>query len=267
MVKLIFLYAVVTPLALVAVPAAAQSPVPAPREILGYEIGERFTDHAGLLRYMEALAARTPAVRVRRYGETNEGRALLQVVIAGPEYLARLDDILARNRELTNPETSEQRAREIAAANPAIVYFSYGVHGNESSSSEAALLTAWSLASGGADVRGVLDSVVVIIDPAVNPDGRDRYVNWYQQARGSKPNPNPEAREHAEPWPGGRTNHYYFDLNRDWAWMTQTETRARLSTWDHWSPQVHVDFHEMSATSSYFFFPATPPINPLYPPH
>jgi hypothetical protein len=245
----------------------AQSTVPSPRDVLGYDVGERFTDHAGLVRYLETLAARVPNLRVRRYGETNEGRPLLQVVIARPEYLARLDDILARNRELTDPETPESRARELAAANPAIVYFSYGVHGNESSSSEAALWTTWSLASGAPEVRAVLDSAVVIIDPAVNPDGRDRYVNWYRQALGSRPNPNPESREHAEPWPAGRTNHYHFDLNRDWAWMTQVETRARLSTWDLWSPQVHVDFHEMSPNSSYFFFPATPPINPLYPAH
>src|SRR5262245_9810005 len=250
-----------------ATPLAGQTRVPSPADVLGYGLGERFTDHASIVRYLEALAAAAPNVRVRDYGRTNEDRRLLQVLIARPEYLARLDEILARNRELNDPNTSEARAREISAANPAVVYFSYGVHGNESSSSEAALWTAWSLASNAPEVSGVLDSVVVVIDPAVNPDGRDRYVGWYRQARGATPNPNPESREHAEPWPGGRTNHYYFDLNRDWAWMTQVETRGRLATWDYWSPQVHVDFHEMSPSSSYFFFPATPPINPLYPPH
>src|SRR5690606_15975292 len=135
------------------------------------------------------------------------------------------------------------------------------------SSSEAALWTAWDLASGHESVAGVLDSVIVIIDPAVNPDGRDRYVNWFRQAMGLRPNPNPEAWEHWEPWPGGRFNHYLFDLNRDWAWATQPETRARLATWSHWTPQVHVDFHEMDYQSSYFFFPAAKPINPAYPAH
>src|SRR5687768_12458551 len=245
----------------------AQTRVQSPRDFLGYEMGEHFTDHASIVRYFDALAAAAPIVRLRRYGDTNENRPLLQVLIARQDYLARLDEILARNRELANPATSEARAREIAATNPAVVYFSYGVHGNESSSSEAALWTAYHLASGDNAVRGVLDSVVVVIDPTVNPDGRDRYVNFYRIARGVKPNPNPEAREHFEPWPGGRTNHYYFDLNRDWAWLTQKETRARLATWDYWTPQVHVDFHEMSASSSYFFFPAAAPINPLYPPH
>ncbi|HEU4456525.1 MAG TPA: M14 family metallopeptidase, partial [Longimicrobium sp.] len=156
---------------------------------------------------------------------------------------------------------------QLADGNPAVVYFSYGVHGNESSSSEAAMWTAWDLAREAPEVRGVLDSVVVIIDPVTNPDGRDRYVSWYGSVRGMRPDPDPQAREHREPWPGGRFNHYLFDLNRDWSWATQAETRARLATWWRWNPQVHVDFHEMFYNSSYFFFPAAAPINPIYPAH
>lgn len=252
-----------------AVPALAQAPatVPSPAEVLGHELGERFTDHAGVVRYMEALDASSPRVQVRRYGTTVEGRPLLQVVIAREDYMARLDEVLALNRELSDPDTPPARAREIAARNPAVVYFSYGVHGNESSSSEAAMWTAWDLARGAESVAGVLDSVVVVIDPAVNPDGRDRYVNWYRQAVGAKPNPSPQAREHFEPWPGGRYNHYLFDLNRDWAWLSQPESRARIATWGTWTPQVHVDFHEMGWRSNYFFFPAAEPINPIYPEH
>ncbi len=125
--------------------------------------------------------------------------------------------------------------------------------------------TAWDLARGAAEVRGVLDSVVVIIDPVTNPDGRDRYVSWYRSVRGARPNPDPQSREHREPWPGGRFNHYLFDLNRDWAWGTQRETRQRLTTWWRWNPQVHVDFHEMGYNSTYFFFPAAAPINPIDP--
>jgi hypothetical protein len=257
---------------LLAQPASARqsdrnSVPPSPAEVLGHELGARFTDHAGVVRYMEALAAASPLVQVQRYGETPEGRPLLQVVIARADYRARLDEILDRNRELSEPETSEARARQIAASNPAVLYFSYGVHGNESSSSEAALWTAWDLARGAASVAGVLDSAVVIIDPVVNPDGRDRYVGWYRQAKGAERSENPDSREHWEPWPGGRVSHYLFDLNRDWAWMSQPETRARLATWKRWTPQVHVDFHEMSPNSSYFFFPAATPINPLYPQH
>lgn len=240
---------------------------PSPAAVLGYELGERFTDAAGVVRYMEVLASASPLVEVRRYGESVEGRPLVQVVIARPEHASRLAEILAGNRELADPSTPESRARELAARDPAVVYLTYGVHGNEASSSEAALWTAWDLARGAGSVAGVLDSVVVVMDPVANPDGRDRYVGWYRQVVGRSANANPEAWEHWEPWPGGRYNHYLFDLNRDWAWATQRETRARLATWGEWSPQVHVDFHEMNWESTYFFFPAAPPINPLYPEH
>jgi hypothetical protein len=240
---------------------------PSPSQVLGYELGDRFTDVADAVRYLDALAAASPRVRLRRYGESVEGRPLIHVVVGREDNLARLDEILARNRELADPATTEARAREIAATTPAVVYFSYGVHGNESSSTEAALWTAWDLASASETASTGLDSALLVIDPMLNPDGRDRYVNWYRHTRGAQPNPSAESREHWEPWPGGRVNHYLFDLNRDWAWGTQQETRARLAAWDFWTPEVHVDFHEMDHTSSYFFFPAAAPINPLYPAH
>ncbi|MFL5538834.1 MAG: M14 family zinc carboxypeptidase [Longimicrobiaceae bacterium] len=249
-------------------PSAAQAAPPSPAQVLGYELGERFTPYAGVQQYAKALAAAAPdRVRYLPYGETYEGRELFQLVFARPDVMARLDQVLAANAELGRPETSAQRAAQVAAENPAVVYFSYGVHGNESSSSEAAMWTAWDLARGAPEVRGVLDALVVVIDPTVNPDGRDRYVSWFRSVRGARPNPDPQAREHREPWPGGRFNHYLFDLNRDWSWATQRETRQRLATWWRWNPQVHVDFHEMGYNSSYFFFPATAPINPIYPPY
>ncbi|HEU0052948.1 MAG TPA: M14 metallopeptidase family protein, partial [Longimicrobium sp.] len=253
-------------LALITAPAAAQQAPPSPAQVLGYELGDEFTPYAGVQQYAKALDAASDRVEYRAYGRTYEGRELFQLVIARPENLARLDAILSANAELAHG-ASEARAREIAASNPAVVYFSYGVHGNESSSSEAAMWTAWDLAREAPEVRGVLDNLVVIIDPVTNPDGRDRYVQWYRSVRGERPNPSPQAREHREPWPGGRFNHYMFDLNRDWSWATQVETKSRLATWWRWNPQVHVDFHEMGYNSTYFFFPATAPINPIYPPY
>jgi hypothetical protein len=244
---------------------AVSNTVPSPREVLGHGVGERFTDAAGVVRYMEALAAASPEVRVEPYGETLEGRQLLRVVLARADRMARLDEVLDRNRELANPETPESRAREIAADNPLIVYFSFGIHGRESSSSEAAIWLAWELATGSSWTQSVLDSVVVVMDPVLNPDGRDRYVNWYRQARALRPNPSPYSWEHIEPWPGGRFSHYLFDLNRDWAWLTQPESRLRRAGWSRWTPQVHVDFHEMGWLDNYLFFPAEDPINPLYP--
>ncbi|HEX2189807.1 MAG TPA: M14 family metallopeptidase, partial [Longimicrobiaceae bacterium] len=254
-------------LALLALPlgAAAQQAPPSPAEFLGYPMGRHFTPYAGVRDYARALADASPRVEYRPYGVTPERRELFQLVIATPENLARLDPILAANAELTRPETSAERARQLAASNPAVVYFSYGVHGNESSSSEAGMWTAWDLARGAPEVAGALDSLVVVIDPVANPDGRDRYVHWFTSVVGETPDPDPQSREHREPWPGGRFNHYLFDLNRDWSWGTQPETRARLATWNRWNPQVHVDFHEMSPNSSYFFFPASAPINPIYP--
>ncbi|HVH12460.1 MAG TPA: M14 family zinc carboxypeptidase, partial [Longimicrobium sp.] len=245
---------------------SAQQAPPSPQDVLGYALGERFTPYAGVQRYARALADASDQVDYRPYGVTPEGRELFQLVIATPQNLQRLNAILAANAELARGASAE-RAREIASSNPAVVYFSYGVHGNESSSSEAALYTAWDLARGAPEVADVLDQVVVIMDPVTNPDGRDRYVGWFTSVVGARPNVNPQAREHREPWPGGRFNHYLFDLNRDWSWATQPETQARLATWWQWNPQVHVDFHEMFYNSTYFFFPAAAPINPIYPEH
>ncbi|NNK47306.1 MAG: hypothetical protein HKP01_00375, partial [Gemmatimonadetes bacterium] len=244
--------------------ARAQS-VPSPGEILGYELGDRFTDASAVVRYAEALAAASNQVDLVRYGETAEGRPLSLLVIArnrGPE---RVDRVLQANARLTDPELNSADASAIARENPAIVWFTYGVHGDESASTEAALWTAYDLAAGGEGTADVLDSLIVVIDPNANPDGRDRYVQWYAGASGRRPNPEAASREHRQPWPGGRYNHYLFDLNRDWTWATQAETRARLEAWRRWNPQVHVDFHEMGYTSSYFFFPAAEPLNPIYP--
>ncbi len=245
-------------------PVPAQQ-IPSPADHLGYDIGGDFTPVSGIAHYFFALAEASDRVSVHPYGETYEGRPLLQVLVASPTHRGRLEEILELNRELTLPETSEARAREIIRTNPAVVYLSYGVHGNESSSPEAALWTAYDLARGAQDVAWVLDSVIVVIDPMLNPDGRDMYVNGYRQLRGETPNPDPSTLEHTVR--GGRTNHYGFDLNRDWAWATQIETRQRLATWSRWNPQVHADLHEMGSNSTYFFFPPAKPINPLFPEH
>jgi hypothetical protein len=261
--------------ALAAMLAAGATPVfaqaerdslpPSPETSLGYPLGAHFTSYDGVREYARELADASPLVEYHAYGDTPERRELFQLVIAREDYRARLDQILAANAELAEPDTPASRAEEIIARNPAIVYFSYGIHGDEASSSEAAMWTAWDLARGAPQLASVLDSVILILDPAANPDGRDRYVQWYRSVVGDAPNPDPDVREHREPWPGGRFNHYLFDLNRDWAWATQPETRARLASWAHWNPVVHVDFHEMSPNSSYFFFPAAAPINPIYP--
>jgi hypothetical protein len=243
--------------------------IPTPQSVLRYEIGDRYTDYRNLEKFYDKLVASSNRIRRIVYGETYEMRPLQLLVISSPKNLARLEEIKANNRKLTDPRNFRSRAEaeQIMSSLPAIVWFSYGVHGNEACSPEAAMLTAYQLCAG-TDARtlNILENVVVLIDPAVNPDGRERYVQWVNSTLGSKPNVNPDAIEHSEPWPGGRTNHYYFDLNRDWAWQTQQETQARIPVYRDWMPHTHVDFHEMGHTSTYFFFPAAAPIHTELPP-
>ncbi|MDQ7065489.1 MAG: M14 family metallopeptidase [candidate division KSB1 bacterium] len=215
--------------------------------------------------YLRYLAGASGRVQIQPYGETFEGRPLLLLTISSPEHLRQLDRIRENVLRLRRVPGSVENEALFKTA-PAVVWLSYGVHGNESSSAEAAMQVAYQLAAGTDSLtRVILTRLVVLIDPLLNPDGRDRYVNWYNGTVGQRANPDPNSIEHDEPWPGGRTNHYYFDLNRDWAWLTQKETRARMAIYRQWYPQVHVDFHEMGHESTYFFFPPHGPILQEFP--
>jgi hypothetical protein len=238
--------------------------VPSPKQILGYELGDKYTSHARIEKYILALQAAIPEkVAVVPYGETYEGRTLYLVVISSPENLLRLDEIKTNSRKLSDPrKLNIAEMEKIIKSTPAIVWLSYGVHGNEASSPEAALKVMYELAARtDEETTSFLKSVVVVIDPLLNPDGHERYVNFETTRSGMHPIEDRNAVEHNEDWPSGRTNHYFFDLNRDWAWLTQKESHARITAYQEWKPQVHVDFHEMGYNSSYFFFPAFKPIN------
>lgn len=239
--------------------------VPSPAAFLGYPLGERFTRYAGIRAYLDRLAAVSDRVAAWDYGATYEDRPLTLLAVSSAANLARLDAIRAQRARLADPTALSGREREeLAGDAPAVVWLAYGVHGNESASSEAALATAYVLAAAadGSDAAGWLEHLVVLVDPLSNPDGRERYVGAYQQRRGRHPDPEPAALEHREPWPGGRSNHYLFDLNRDWSWATQRETRHRLRELAAWQPQVYVDLHEMGAEATYFFPPSAEPVNP-----
>ncbi|HEY6066683.1 MAG TPA: M14 family zinc carboxypeptidase [Thermoanaerobaculia bacterium] len=235
--------------------------VPTPDKVLGFKIGDRFATHAEVGAYVRAVAAAAPErVRVETYGSTPEGRELLLVTVTSPENHARIEELAASDRALYSP-TSAKPASPPADL-PIFVWFSYGVHGDEASSPDAALATLYHLAaSRDAETAELLRRVVLTMDPMVNPDGRMRYLSWLSTAVNGEPDPNPDAREHHPAWPRGRTNHFGFDLNRDWAWVTQPETRARIARYRKTPPQVHVDFHEMSPESSYFFPPAAEPLH------
>lgn len=234
------------------------SQVQSPDAFLGYTLGDHYTPHYKLVDYFQYLGKNSPStVKLQQYGQTNEGRPLIVAFVSSPENIARLEDIRKNNLRLANATPDKMAPDENA---PAIVWLSYNVHGNEPSSSEAAMRTIFELVTpGNTKTKEWLKNTVVVIDPCMNPDGRDRYVNWFNSVAGKNFNPDTYAREHHEPWPGGRTNHYNFDLNRDWAWQTQAETQQRMRLYRQWLPQIHVDFHEQGVNSPYYFAPAAQP--------
>ncbi|MFB3905461.1 MAG: M14 family metallopeptidase [Acidobacteriota bacterium] len=248
-------------------PGAIYDPkIPTLLQVTGHDWAEDLTDHNQLESYLQTLEKASPGrIRVVKYGETWERRSLYYVVIGAERNLARLDEIKAGFHNLAYPQTLTSSAAEtLIRTLPAVVWLAYSVHGNETSGMEAALLTAYHLlaARGDSLADRVAAETLVIIDPIQNPDGRARFLNHYRQTRGRWPDPNRFAAEHLEDWPGGRTNHYLFDMNRDWFALTQPETRARVKAFLEWFPQVLVDLHEMGAESSYYFAPPAPPINP-----
>lgn len=224
--------------------------VKSPSEFLGYELGSRFSRHHQVMAYYRYLAETTSdKIKFQPYGETYEHRPLTLLFVSSPENIARLEDIRQEHLKSTKGQGN---------ADKAIVWLSYNVHGNESVSTEAAMQTVYELIT---QKQDWLKNIVVIIDPCLNPDGRERYVNWYYQSAGTPHQPDPQSKEHNEPWLNGRTNHYMFDLNRDWAWITQAESRQRLQMYNRWLPHVHVDFHEQGVDEPYYFAPAAEPLH------
>jgi hypothetical protein len=228
--------------------------IESPSEFLGYELGTRFTRHHKVVDYFKHVSSISKNVQLEKYGETNEYRPLYVSYISSEENIKNLETIREDNLKKTGIIVGES-TREIG-----IVWLSYNVHGNEASSTEAAMLTLYKLVT---EKQDWLNNTIIIIDPCINPDGRDRYVNWYNQTKSYPYNKNPDAIEHNEPWPGGRPNHYLFDLNRDWAWATQVETQQRLKVYNKWMPHIHVDFHEQFINSPYYFAPAAQPFHEI----
>jgi hypothetical protein len=229
-----------------------------PSQFLGYKLGSQFTSHFRIIDYFKYVAATSKNVKLLQYGTTNEGRPLITMFIASNENIGRLEEIREHNLSLAGLSNTNT----VLKNTPVIVWLSYNVHGNEPSSSEAAMEALFEMANtANGRTQPWLNNTIVVIDPCLNPDGRERYINYYNSVKGAVPDADPSAREHSEPWPGGRVNHYYFDLNRDWAWQTQKESQARVALFDQWLPQVHVDFHEQGYNSPYYFAPAAEPFH------
>jgi len=233
-----------------------------PSDFLGYKLGTHFTFHSRIADYFRYVSQNSKNIKLIQYGTTNEGRPLLAAFIGSEANIKRLDEIQKYNLSLAGLDKSP------AISNPpVIVWLSYNVHGNEPSSSEAAMQTLFDLVDpSNTRTQAWLANTVIAIDPCLNPDGRDRYVNYYNQVGNMIPDASPFSREHTEPWPGGRVNHYYFDLNRDWAWQVQKETQARVGLYNQWLPQIHVDFHEQGYNSPYYFAPAAEPFHKVITP-
>ena len=230
-----------------------------PSDFLPHQLGSTFTHHHQLVDYVEHVAANSPRVQLEQYGLTNEDRPLLLNYISSPANLARLEAIRENNLRATGtlPGNTDAALNDIA-----IVWLSYSVHGNEAAGSEASMQVLYELADpSNARTGEWLENTVVILDPSLNPDGYNRYTNWYRQIANRTPDTDPAGREHNEPWPGGRVNHYLFDLNRDWAWQTQVESRQRMVKYKEWMPHVHADIHEQGVTSPYYFAPAAAPFH------
>ncbi len=238
--------------------------IPSPEAFLGYGIGERHTRHDLIVAYLEKLAEVSDRASIAYYGKTHEGRKLVMLTITAPENLADLENLKKQHLAFTDPKISPTNYGEV----PIFINLAYNVHGNEPSSSEAALLSAYTfVASNSPEILKYLKSGVIFIDPAINPDGRDRHTQWANMYQGNPLVADPQDAEHNEYWPGGRTNHYWFDLNRDWLLAINPESQGKLKWYHEWYPNVVTDFHEMGSQSTYFFEPMkmNGSLNPIMP--
>jgi hypothetical protein len=240
--------------------------IPTPAEVLGHDPAAAITPPDGLVRYFRALADAAPErTRLVQYAESWEGRPLILLAIGSADRMGRIDDVKAGLARLADPRgLSRGEEDRLVAGLPVVTALMHSVHGNEVSPAGSSLVTAYHLlaARGDAEVDRILAESIVLIDPLQNPDGRARFVATNQLGAAALPDPSPLAAERDEPWPGGRSNHYLFDLNRDWFVHTQPESRGKVRALLEWSPQVVVDLHEMGGNSTYYFPPAAVPANP-----
>ena len=226
--------------------------IPSPEQFLGYGIGEHHTRHDLIVAYLEKLAEVSDRASIHQYGKTHEGRKLVILTITTPENLSNLETLRQQHLAFTDPTKNVSNYDQV----PVFINLGYNVHGNEPSSSEAALLTAYTfVASNNPEILNYLKNAVLFVDPTINPDGRDRHTQWANTYKGNPLVADPQDAEHNEYWPMGRTNHYWFDLNRDWLLAIHPESRGKLTWYHQWYPNVVTDFHEMGTNSTYFFEP------------
>ena len=236
--------------------------IPKPSDIIGHEVGEWHVSHDKLVQYMYAVAEASDRILIEETGKTYENRPLIILKVSSTKNIKILDEIKKNHIEISNGKKMNEFDNM-----PAIVYQGFGVHGNEASASNASILGIYYLAaSNSEETNEILNNTVILFDPCLNPDGFQRFANWVNSNKNLVPNPDNNDREFSEVWPGGRTNHYWFDLNRDWLPVQLPESQARVKTFTDWLPNIVTDHHEMGTNSTFFFQPGIPSrVNPLIP--
>lgn len=236
--------------------------IKSPSEFLGYELGTQFTYHHKAVEYFKYIAEVSPLAEYREYGTTYEGRPLGVCIISSEENLAKLEEYRTNNLIKTGLLTGTFTGKQVP-----IIWMGYNVHGNEAVGMEASLKTLYTIVTGSyPGISDYLKECIIIMDPCQNPDGHELYANRYRNSMNYVMNPDGNSWEHNQGWPGARSNHYMFDLNRDWTWETQIETQQRIALYKKFMPQVHADFHEMGPESTFFFAPGADPWHELITP-
>ncbi len=243
------------------------SKIPSPSAFFGYEPGEEFTFYHDAVDYLLTLDKLSPLITVKQYGETYERRKLYYLTITSEDNQKNLETIRQAHLKLLDPlQTSKNEAETLIKDQPVVTSLSYNIHGNEASGMEAALQVAYRLcAANDPDMQEVLNNSVILIFPCINPDGHDRYTYRYRSMEQQESVTDINELEHHWPWLNGRTNHYWFDLNRDWFWGVHPESRGHSGVIQQWMPQIHIDNHEQNINSNYFTMPGTTPRNKLLP--
>ncbi|WP_235296858.1 M14 metallopeptidase family protein [Portibacter marinus] len=226
--------------------------IPTPEEFLGYQVGEWHVSHDQLYSYMREIAGLSDRITIETYARSHENRPLVLLTITSPENHGNLENIRTRHLELSDPDNDINDYSDM----PAVIYQGFSIHGNEPSGSNASLMVAYYLAAGqGEEVENLLENVVILFDPSYNPDGLNRFASWVNTHKSKNLTSDPADREYSEAWPRGRTNHYWFDLNRDWLLLTHPESQGRINNFHKWKPNILTDHHEMGTNSTFFFQP------------
>ena len=228
--------------------------IPKPEDVIGHKIGDRHTRTSQIVDYYESIASVSDRVDLDDHARSHEGRRLIHAIVTHPDNHKNLENIRIENVKIS--DIPNQMKNKNLDKMPLVAYLGFSIHGDEASGAEAAVLLLHHLAAGqGDEIDQILRNTIIIIDPMFNPDGRDRFANWANGNRGIVPTTDTQDREHNQPWPRGRTNHYLFDLNRDWMPVTQPESQGRVKLFHHWRPQFLLDVHEMGRNSTFFFQP------------